>query len=116
MIILLRGSGMIGIGTPQTFTILGYLNCSFAFVSLALLVAASCRNVVLSGIFGFLTLGYELIGIAMSFAGPRGTLGGVAYAGGALLFAAAFLAYYMGAAMVINSSWQRTMLPLFGEP
>jgi hypothetical protein len=50
MFILLEASGTMPMGAPQGFTILGYFNCSFAFVSLVLLVAALCRNVVLSGI------------------------------------------------------------------
>jgi hypothetical protein len=106
----------LGSGAPQTFPILGYLNCSFAFISLALLIAVICRNVVLSGIFSVPDPGIRAHRHRNVLLGPHGTLGDVAYAGRVLLFAAAFLAYDMGAAMVINSSWQRTMLPLFGEP
>jgi len=113
--ILLEGSGLIPRGA-DTNTILGYLNCSFAFISLTLMFAGLQRNVVVAAILGCLTAGYALIGITQFSLGPHYSIGAVGAAGGALLFAAAGLAYYMGAAMVINSSWRRTLLPVFGEP
>lgn len=113
--ILLEARGMIPKG-PDANTILGYLACSFAFISLALMVAALGKNLVMTGLLAFLVAGYALIGISLFTVGANGALGGVAEAGGACLFGAAALAYYAGSAFVINSSWRRTVLPLFGEP
>lgn len=99
-------------------TMLGFLLESFAFISLALAAGAVQRNLVLTGLLLFLCVGYCLSGIGQfGFSGgPQGGLGAVAEAGGACLFASAFLAFYLGAAMVMNSAWRRTMLPIIGEP
>lgn len=113
--ILLEASGLIPRG-PATYTILGYFSCSFAFISLVLMVAALSKNMILTGTFAFLIAGYALVGISLFNVGPNGAVSGVAEAGGACLFGAAALAYYAGSALVINSAWKRTILPLFGEP
>ncbi len=113
--ILLEAGGLIPRG-PASFTILGYFACSFAFISLVLMVAALSKNMILAGTLAFLVAGYALVGIGLFNVGPNGAVGGVAEAGGACLFGAAALAYYAGSALVINSSWKRTILPLFGEP
>ena len=116
-ILLLEAGGLMVHGGGAA-TILGWLNCTFAFISLALMLAALSRNVMSAGIFGCLMAGYALIGTSQFYVGPNAhasSAGGVAAAGGALLFAAAFLAFYMGMALVVNSTWKRSRLPLFGE-
>ncbi len=113
--ILFEAAGLIPAGSELN-TILGWFNCSFGFIAFALLLAALRKNMAMSAILLFLGLGYTLVGVSMFLMGPQHTVGGVAAAGAACLFASAFFAYYTGAAMVINSTWRRTLLPLFGEP
>lgn len=45
----------------------------------------------------------------------NGRLGSVGNIGGWFLVASAFFAYYTGMAVVVNSSWQRTIFPIGGE-
>jgi len=45
--------------------------------------------------------------------GPLGHIGNI---GGWFLVASAFFAYYTGMALVVNSSWKRTIFPIGGEP
>lgn len=115
LLILLEASGLVPRG-PDTNTILGYFACSFAFISFALMIAALKKNLTMTALLAFLVAGYALMGTSLFHVGANGALGGIAEAGGACLFGAAALAYYAGSAFVINSSWQRTVLPLFGEP
>lgn len=110
-IILMEGAGFMSrtVGTP---TILGWLNCTFAFISLAYAAASLSRNLVSVAVFGALMFGYALVGISQFFV--QG-LPGVAGAGGACLLVASFFAFYLGLAMVVNSAFRRTLLPLLGE-
>ncbi len=101
---------------PAAETMLGYLLCSFAFISLAFMVASLRRNWVMTALLGSLTAGYALLGINRFTMGPAGTLGGLAVAGAILLFLAAFFAYYLGTALVVNSTWGRRVLPVLGQP
>lgn len=116
VMLLFEATGLVPKG-PDAFTMLGWLNCSFGFISLAFLVASLRRNFVMTGILVGLTCGYTLIGITQFNMGPTGTTtaGAVAVAGAALLFLAAFCAYYLGMAMVVNSTWKRTLMPIFGD-
>jgi len=96
---------------------LGFLLESFAFIALALFFAALNRNLATAAFLGLLCAGYCLTGIEC-LAGSIGVggWGVVGAAGGYILMASAFVAYYTGAALVVNSTWRRTLLPLFGEP
>lgn len=96
---------------------LGFLLESFAFMALALCFAAMRRNMAMVLVLGFLCIGYCLTGIA-ALAGSIGVGGwGVIGAiGGYLLMVSAAVAYYAGAALVVNSTWKRRVLPMFGEP
>ncbi len=115
VILLFEAGGMIPKGAGAD-TILGWFNCSFAFISLAFLLSALRKNMAMAAMLATLGCGYALIGISRFYIGPGGELGAIAAAGGALLFASAFCAYYLGMAMVVNSSWQRVVFPIFGEP
>jgi succinate-acetate transporter protein len=114
--LLLEASGFLPRG-DGTATILGWFNISFGFISLALMIAGMKRNWAMVGVLFGLTCGYTLIGISQFYVGPEGatTANGVAVAGGALLFLAAFCAYYVAMALAVNSTWKRPLLPLFGE-
>jgi succinate-acetate transporter protein len=117
VILLMEAIGFIPHG-GSTATILGWFNCSFGFISLALLLASLTKNLASTGIFAGLMCGYTLIGISQFYIGPNqaaSAAGGVAAAGGALLFVAAFFAFYMAMALVVNSTWKRIWFPLFGE-
>lgn len=129
VLILLEAIGFMPAG-GATATILGWFNISFGFISLALLAASLRRSIVASGIFFGLMCGYTLIGISQFYVAPAtgggaaaagahhllaSTAGAVATAGGALLFLAAACAFYMAMALVVNSTWKRNWMPLFGE-
>ena len=61
-------------------------------------------------------MGYVLAGIPdLTDSIGNGRLGSVGNIGGWFLVASAFFAYYTGMAVVVNSSWQRTIFPIGGE-
>ncbi len=62
-----------------------------------------------------LCIGYTVTGVAQFTVGS-GELGIVAAAGVGCLLAAAFCAYYLGLALLVNSSWNRALFPIGGEP
>lgn len=95
----------------------GFLLESFAFIALVLCVAAMQRNGAMTAFLGLLAIGYCLAGIA-ALAGSIGVggWGTVGAIGGYFLMASAAVAYYTGAALVVNSTWNRRVLPIFGEP
>lgn len=106
--------------------LLGFLLESFAFMALALACAAVRRNALLFGWLITACLGYCLTGVAQFVVSPpaaaaakgaaAGHLGTAAMAGGALLLASTFIAYYFGLAVFVNSTWNRNALPIFGTP
>lgn len=119
-IMLLLGLANMAASPSGFHVMLGFLLESFAFISLALAAGAVQRNLVLTALLLFLCVGYCLSGIGQFgfSAGPgqQGGLGAIAEAGGACLFASALLAFYLGAAIIMNSTWRRDMLPIMGEP
>lgn len=91
--------------------IVAYELLSFGLISAILTVAALSLNATFVAILGALTGGFVLVGIH----NLTGGFDAVGYIGGYLLIASAALAYYAGAALVVNSTWKRTLLPLFGR-
>lgn len=83
---------------------------------MTLTLAALPTNAGLVATLGLLAVGYVLSGIpnVVGSAAKGKTLIGVL--GGWFLVASALFAYYMGAALVVNSNWGRTVLPIGGEP
>lgn len=106
----------VGVITDHTgmSLMLGYLIESFSFIAFALMVAVIRANLTLTLITCTTGIGAALLGIT-EFNGGASQMIGVAHAGGAVLFLDAGLAYYLGAAIVINSSFERVLLPTFGE-
>jgi succinate-acetate transporter protein len=125
MMLLLQ---VIGAVSPRTglHELLGFLLESFAFIALALAWASLRRNATLFCLLATLCIGYCLAGVAQFLvrAGAAangagvsgGELGTVAAAGAGLMLASAFCAYYLGLAMLVNSTWNRQVLPLVGVP
>jgi len=95
----------------------GFLLESFGFIALALTLAAMRTNAGFVGLLALLAIGYILSGIPMLGnsvgQGAEGIIGNI---GGWFLVASAFVAYYVGMALVVNSTWNRRVLPLGGEP
>ncbi|HSU06954.1 MAG TPA: GPR1/FUN34/YaaH family transporter [Acetobacteraceae bacterium] len=114
---LLNATGLISAQNGM-HEMLGFLLESFAFIAFVLCAAATSRNVVMVCLLFTLGAGYCLTGVAQFLIAPGATagLGGIAAAGGACLLASAGLAYYLGMAMIVNSAWRRTLLPVLGEP
>ncbi len=95
----------------------GFVLESFGFIALALTLAALRTNVALVLTLLLLCAGYVLSGIPnIANSVGSGTLGAIGNVGGWVLIASAFFAYYTGMALVVNSSWRRTIFPVGGEP
>ena len=99
-------------GTGTTNLVLGFLLESFAFIALALTAAAMKESLALVAVYGLLTVGYALAGIpyltgAIDNGGP-GLAGSI---GGWFMVASAFFAYLAGAGIVVNSMWERRIMP-----
>lgn len=95
------------LGTPPELLLLGIGLFISAYISLALCFAALRMNVGLVVITASLLLGYALAAVT--------DVGGVAvvgHIGGYFLFLAGLAALYVGSAMLINSTWERPVLPL----
>ncbi len=116
MTFLFQGAALVPT-TPAASLLLGFLLISFGFIALALAAAALRVNAALVAVFGLLCVGYVLTGIPhLSAPAPTGGPGIVALIGSCFLLASALCAYYAGAALIVNSTWNRTVLPLGGEP
>jgi hypothetical protein len=94
----------------------GFILLSFGFIALALMFAALPTNAGIVITLGLLAVGYTLSGIPDVTGAAANDAALIKALGGWFLVGSAFFAYYTGAALVVNSSWGRTVLPLGGEP
>ncbi len=78
-----------------------------AYISLALCVAAMRKNFGLVAITSLLVLGYALAAVT-----DVGGVAAVGHIGGYFLLLAGLSALYVGSAMLVNSTWQRPVIPL----
>jgi uncharacterized protein len=100
--------------TGDPMVLQGFVLVSFGFIALALTIAALSTNAALVITLGLLGIGYTLSGVPnLTGAGSKSL---IAELGGWFLVGSAFFAYYTGMALVVNSSWHRTVLPIGGEP
>lgn len=95
---------------------MGFMPESFGFISVALTIAALRTNAALVIVLGTLCVGYTLSGIP-NLANGAGSAGWdvIQSIGAWFLVASSFFASYTGMALVVNSTWNRTVLPLGGE-
>jgi succinate-acetate transporter protein len=103
---LLTGTGAIA-GTTDDKMLLGIELFCFAYISFVLGVAALKVNFEFVGILWALVPGFALAAVA-DVGGPA-SIGDI---GGYFLILSAGLAFYGASALVINSAYQRTVLPL----
>lgn len=124
LIVMLEAAKLIP-GAQGTNLIVGFFFESFAFIAFALGVGAMRANFATVAVLMTLAVGYALGGIAfldgaishMAAGGPGGgSIGIVGLIGACFLFISSLLAYYTGAATLVNSTWKRHVLPIFGEP
>lgn len=78
------------------------------YISLALMIGAIRLNLVYVLTTASLVAGYTLP--AIQFLGAARELG---ILGGYFLLAASFFAFYAATAMIVNSAWQRELVPMF---
>lgn len=107
--LMMRGAALI----PKTFgtnVTLAIELFAFAYISLMLAVAAIKLNPVFVGILAALVPGFSLS--ALGLIGEPTVIGHI---GGYFLILSAVLAFYAAAALVINATFGRTVLPLFGR-
>lgn len=100
--------------TGDPMVLQGFILLSFGFIALTL--AALPTNAMLVITLGLLAVGYILSGIPAVTAASANGKNLIGELGGWFLVASAFFAYYTGMALVVNSSWRRTVLPIGGEP
>jgi succinate-acetate transporter protein len=113
MFLAMQARGILQ-ATGDPMVLQGFILVSFGFIALALTIAALPTNAGLVITLGLLAIGYTLSGIPnLTGAGPKSL---IAELGGWFLVSSAFFAYYTGMALVVNSSWHRTVLPIGGEP
>jgi succinate-acetate transporter protein len=97
--------------------ILGYFYESFAFIALALGLASIRLNGAMVALLFCLCVGLALAGIPQWAGTPASAgWGAISAIGGWFMFASGIIAGYLGAALIVNSTFGRTMLPLLGEP
>jgi hypothetical protein len=83
---------------------------SFGYISLVLAGAALRLNPVFVAVLGALVPGFCLS--ALGLIGEPKVIGHI---GGYFLILSAVLAFYAASALVINATYRRTVLPLFGR-
>lgn len=115
LIVLLQAGHVLPVDQGANL-IIGFFFESFAFIAAALAMGAMRLNMAMVGVLGSLAVGYALGGIP--FLNGAITTGSsiIGMIGACFLFISSVLAYYTGAAMLVNSTWKRHVLPLFGEP
>ena len=101
-------------GTPVVIE--GFVLLSFAFISLALMLAAMPTNLARVGTLGLRTIGFVLAGIALLYGAQRVGTFVIGDIGGWFLVASALVAYYLGMALTVNSTWGRNVFPIWGTP
>lgn len=110
---LMMAGGSLPI-TGSSLVVWGFLLESFAFISLALCVAAIGTNLALVLMLGLVGIGFVLAGIP-NLAGT--TTGGwvvIGNIGGWFMVASAACAYFLGLAILVNSSWKRSAIGFGG--
>lgn len=103
MFFLLNPGGV----TAATGLLIGIEMFCFAYISLVLAIAAIPVSTAYVGFLASLVPGYGLAAVAM--VGGPAMIGNI---GGYLLFLAAGFALYIASAVVVNSSFQRKLLPM----
>lgn len=106
---LFRAAGVFP-KTPDTTMLLGIELFCFAYISLVLAVAAAKINLEFVGILLALIPGFGLVAVH-NVGGPV-AIGNI---GGYFLILSAGLAFYGASALVINSAYRRTVLPLLSR-
>jgi succinate-acetate transporter protein len=104
--IWMQAGGLIP-STGSNMLLFGVGLFCMGYISLALMVGALRLNLIYVLITGCLVAGYTLPGI--QFIGGARELG---ILGGYFLLAASFFAFYAASAMVVNSTWQREVVPM----
>ncbi len=94
--------------TPSNMLLLAVDLFCMGYISLALMIGAMRLNLAYVLITACLIAGYTLP--AIQFLGSARELG---ILGGYFLLAASFFAFYAATANIVNSAWQREMVPLF---
>jgi succinate-acetate transporter protein len=120
VVVLLEAAQMVP-AAQGTNLVLGFFFESFGFIAFALGLGALRTNVATVGMLTALAIGYILAGIpfldgTFTAAASGSAVGIVGLIGACFLFVSSLLAYYTGAAMLVNSTWKRNVLPILGEP
>ncbi len=112
---LLMNGGALPIA-GGSLVIWGFLLESFGFISLALCLAAIGTNMALVLMLGAICIGFVLAGIPNLAAATAGGWVVIGNIGGWFMVASAVCAYYLGMALLVNSSRKRPVMQIGGRP
>lgn len=113
VLVILAHGGVLPSGDAAAI-VEGALMESFAYIALSLFAAALRMNWALLLVLFCTVIGYALGGLPFITADMAGGWLEAGRIGGYFLFAAGLFAYYAGTAVVVNTAFRRTVLPLGG--
>jgi hypothetical protein len=116
-ILLLLDAGHLLPVNATDMILFGFLVESFCFIAFALTVAAWELNIATVLVFGLLAIGYGCVGVPyLANAVGHGGWEIVRNIGGWFMCASAFVAAYLGMALIVNTTFKRDLLPIGGRP
>ena len=93
----------------------GILFAVFAYLSLTLMIGALRLNAVLVLTLACTALGFGLAGASALVDPANGLWVEIGRIGGGFMIASAAFAFYGGSAIIVNTAWRRTLVPIGGQ-
>ena len=87
----------------------------FAYLSLTLMIGAVKLNAVLVLTLACAAIGFGLAGVSLLVDPASGFLDETGRIGGYFMIASAAFAFYGGSAIIVNTAWRRTLVPIGGQ-
>ena len=111
---ILAHSSLAGLPKNEVFSLIGLFLWAWTIFTAYMLIAALRTNGVVAGIFVLLLLTFIFLSIGNSaLAGTTSATNGTIKIGGWLGIVTALAAWYGSAAIVVNATWGKTVLPVF---
>ena len=87
----------------------------FTYLSLTLMVGALKLNAVLVLTLACTAIGFGLAGVSLLADPGNAALQEMGRIGGFFMIASAAFAFYGGSAIIVNTAWRRTLVPIGGQ-
>lgn len=87
----------------------------FAYLSLTLMIGAFKLNAALVLTLACTAIGFGLAGVAVLVHPANGFWDEIGRIGGDFMIASAAFAFYGGSAIIVNTAWRRTLVPIGGQ-